>query len=130
MRIGPKIYFDKQTGTPIVTTAQVSGDVVNTTVEQDFMAFKALSERVPETVGMIQLEYGEYEMDFSESLSYRVNPETLELEFTYPDPNAPENPPVFVAPLTEQVAQLRAADLDNKEAIASLFEMVLMGGGI
>ena len=128
--VGRKIYFDKLTGNPLVNTGEHYGNVLETTTEQDFEIYTALSERNPETVGLLELEYGQYADEFTQASGYRVNPETGTLEFSYPDPNAPEDPPVFVAPLTEQVAQLQAADLDNKEAIASLFEMVLMGGGI
>ena len=131
MEIGHKLYYDKETGVIVQHIWEASGEwIVETSREKDFADFPALSERNPETVGLLELEYGQYADEFTQASGYRVNPETGTLEFAYPDPNAPEDPPVYRAPLTEQVAQLQAADLDNKEAIASLFEMVLMGGGI
>ncbi|GIP56174.1 hypothetical protein [Paenibacillus vini] len=127
MQIGRKIYYEKSTGFVIVDTRPRSGNVRETTQEEDFANYTALAERVPETVGVIQLEYGQYEEDFAECNGYRVNLDTLELEFSYPDPSNPEQPPAYQKPLTEQIAELRASDLDNKEAIASLLEMTLGG---
>ncbi|MGE7828886.1 hypothetical protein [Paenibacillus sp. NPDC093718] len=128
--IGNRIYFDKLTGEVIIQTGhrRVFDEYVVPTVEDDFRAFVKLSERNPETVGVLELEYGQYAQDFAESDGYQINPETLELEFFYRDPNDPEQPPVFQKPLSEEVEALKAADLDNKEAIALLFEMQLTGG--
>jgi hypothetical protein len=105
--IGRKVYYDKATGNVIVDTGEMMGAVVETTIDQDFETYQALKERVRDTVGVIQLEYGQYAGDFAQCNGYRVNPETLELEFSYPDPNSTEpQEPVFVKPLTEQVKEL------------------------
>lgn len=46
--------------------------------------------------------------DFAQSNGYRVNHETLELEFSYTDPNDPEpQEPVFQPPLTQQIAEVK-----------------------
>ncbi|PDO11564.1 MAG: hypothetical protein BLM47_00030 [Candidatus Reconcilbacillus cellulovorans] len=134
-QIGRRIYFDKQTGNVIVDTGERSGAVIETTVEQDFETYRALAERVPETVDYIQLEYGQFAEDFRECSGYRVNPETREIEFSYPDPNQPEAPPVYQRPLSEQIARLEAElatareeRLAAMEAIAELYE-TLIGGG-
>lgn len=124
MNIGRKIYFDKISGNVLVETGERSGDVRLTTVEEDFATYSELAKRIPETVGMIQLEYGQYAQDFAESNGYRVNPDTQELEFSYPDPNAPEAPPVFQKPLTEEIEELKQADIENKQAIAELTMMI------
>lgn len=108
MVIGRKIYWDKVTGNVIVDTGQRSGSVRETTQEEDFATYKELAERVPEMVGMIQLEYGQYEQDFAQASGYRVNPQTKQLEFSYPDPNAPDpEHPAFQKPLSEQVRELQ-----------------------
>lgn len=110
MQIGSKIYYDKATGNVLVNTGDRSGDVIETTQEQDFAAYKALSERKPETVGVIQLEYGQYAQNFAECNGYRVNLDTLKLEFSYPDPSDPTpEQPVFQKPLSDEVVELRQA---------------------
>ncbi|MFD2171435.1 hypothetical protein [Tumebacillus lipolyticus] len=75
MQIGRKIYYDKAIGNVLVDTGERSGNVVETTIEQDFAAYFALAERVPETVGMLQLQYGEHADNFARYL-YRIDPAT------------------------------------------------------
>jgi len=114
--VGSRIYFDKLTGEVLVDTGhrRVLDDFVVPSVEDDFRVFTKLSERNPETVGMLELEYGQYADDFREAdksfyngYGYRVNPDTQTLEFAYPDPNEPEAPPVFRKPLTQEVDELK-----------------------
>ncbi|MFC9706969.1 hypothetical protein ACFTRD_02275 [Paenibacillus sp. NPDC056933] len=107
MKIGPKIYYDKETGNVIVNTGHRSGDVVETTREQDFAAFAALAERVPETVDMIQLDYDAYSADYAEGgIITRIDMETMEPLFTYPDPVDPETPQEPRPALSKQVEAL------------------------
>ncbi|MNP01469.1 hypothetical protein D3C76_932850 [compost metagenome] len=120
MHIGRKIYYDVLTGNVIVDTGERTGHVRETTLEEDFTTYTALAERVPETVGCLQLAYSQYAQDFAECNSYRVNPDTLELEFSYPDPNDPEAEPIYRKPLSTEVDELKQADIENKQAIADL----------
>lgn len=109
-QIGRKIYYDKATGNVIVDTGEMMGAVVETTIDQDFETYQALKERVRDTVDVIQLEYGRYSADFAQCNGYRVNPETLELEFSYPDPNETEQQEqVYQKPLTEQLKETQQA---------------------
>ncbi|WP_153123291.1 hypothetical protein [Peribacillus tepidiphilus] len=109
-QIGRKIYYDIATGNIIMDTGERQGSVIATTVDQDIATFTALSERNRETFDVIELEFGQYAADFAQCNGYRVNPQTLELEFSYPDPNATEpQEPVFVKPLTEQVKELEVS---------------------
>lgn len=106
-KIGRKIYYDKATGNVILDTGEKMGAVIETTIDQDYETYQALKERVRDTVGVIQLEFGQYAEDFAQCNGYRVNPETLELEFSYPDPNATEpQEPVYRKPLSEQIGEL------------------------
>ncbi|AIQ31627.1 hypothetical protein P40081_28430 [Paenibacillus sp. FSL P4-0081] len=128
MQIGRKIYYEKSTGNILVDTGERSGDVVETTQEQDFTSYVAISERIPETVGMIKLEYGQYNQDFAECSGYRVNPGNGKLEFSYPDPNeVPGEPsnPVYQQPLTEQIATLEQRTEANEAAILALLDFGL-----
>lgn len=124
-QIGRKLYFDKLSGGVIVDTGERSGFVRETTREEDFAAYQTLAERVADTVGCIQLEYGQYAQDFAECNSYRVNLDTLELEFSYPDPGETDpQEPAYQKPLSVEVAELKASDTENKQAIAELTMMI------
>ena len=125
MKIGRKIYYEKLTGNVLVDTGERQGSVVPKTIAQDIQTFTALSERNRESFDCVELEYGQYAQDFAECDGYRVNQETKELEFSYPDPNNedPESEPVYQKPLSEEVEKLKLEDLNNKEAIADLYVM-------
>lgn len=128
MDIGRKVYYEKTTGNIILITSEMSGDVIPSTREQDFNSYGALSGRDPETVGLIELEYGQYAEEFTKAAGYRVNPDSRSLEFSYPDANSPEEPPVYQAPLTEQVAQLQAETAALNLAIIDVWETIAGGG--
>ncbi len=123
MKIGRKIYYELETGNVIQNTGERSDVVVETTREQDFAFYVSLSERVPETVGCLQLEYGEYAQDFAECNGYRVDVsgETPSLLFSYPEPGEPGEQPVYRRPLSEQVAEQEQRLADVELALADLF---------
>lgn len=121
-QIGRRIFYDKATGNVIQDTGERSGSVVDTTIEQDIAVYPALAERYRDTFDVIELEYGQYAQDFATCTGYRVDVETGTLEFTYPDPNAPEEPPVYQKPLSEEVAALKT----DKE---KLFQQVAEANG-
>lgn len=107
MQIGARIYYDKSTGNIIQEVGQRSGDVVETTTEQDFAAYVALAERIPESVGMLQLEYGVHDADYEAGGRItRINLDTMEPLFTYPDPENPETPQEPQPALSKQVETL------------------------
>lgn len=126
MQIGRRIYYDKATGNVILDTGERSVGVVETTIEQDFQSYIVLQARVPENVGVIQLEYEQYDQDFAACNGYRVNPSTLQLEFSYPDPSQPEQPPVYRKPLSEEVADLWNAQAETNTTILELMELTLL----
>ncbi|SET86249.1 hypothetical protein SAMN05216389_1463 [Oceanobacillus limi] len=125
MQVGKKVYYDILTGNVILDTGERQGSVIPTTVEQDVQTYKILTERNRETFDVIELEYGQYRQDFRESNGFRVNPETKDLEFSYPDPNEEPQEPVYQKPLSEEVDKLKTEDLNNKEAIADLYVMTM-----
>lgn len=125
MQIGRKIYYDKITGNIIVDTGDREGSVVETTIEWDYQAYTALAERTPETVGMIQLKYGQYWQDFMECNGYRINLDTLQIEFSYPDPNNPAQEPIYQKPLSEEVEGIKSSVADLEMAMASI-----LGGAV
>jgi len=128
LNIGRRIYYDKATGNIIVDTGERSGHVVPTTIEQDFATYKDLSERVPETVGVLELQFGQYAEDFAACHGYRVDVsgETPTLVFSYPDPSNPEAPPVYRKPLSEEVAELK----QRQELMQAALDELILGGGV
>ncbi|GIO13042.1 hypothetical protein J19TS2_25970 [Cohnella xylanilytica] len=122
MEIGRKIYYDKSTGNTIIEIGERSGDVVETTQEGDFAAYVALQERVPGTVGVLQLEYGQFAQDFAECSGYRVDVSGDEptLQFSYPEGNEEPEEPVFQTPLSEQVKTLKTTVEDQQQTIDDL----------
>lgn len=84
--IGFKLYYEKATGNEILTIPEVhNAKATETTKEQDFATYPVLQARDPETVGVKQLAYGENRDAFQLANSWKVNVETDELEFEYPN---------------------------------------------
>lgn len=59
MQIGRKIYYDKTTGNIIQECGEREGSVIQTSLEFDFNTYPSLFGRVKDTVGVIQLPYGQ-----------------------------------------------------------------------
>lgn len=123
--IGRRIFFDVLTGRVIAMSGETRGNFTPTNAEQDIANFKSLTELNSNAFDYIELPFGAYAQDFAECNGYRVNPETKELEFSYPDPNEPEEPPVYEKPLSEQIKEL---ELKTDEAIMELSMVIAMGG--
>jgi hypothetical protein len=110
--VGYKIYYELSTGNVILTIPDNPNvDAVPTTKEQDFSIYPVLAARAPETVGVIQLEYGQYKAEFQSARSWKVNPETKEIIFEFPK---------YVPPLTEQIEALKQENSNLKEENASI----------
>ncbi|MDH6674670.1 uncharacterized protein YceH (UPF0502 family) [Paenibacillus sp. LBL] len=133
--IGERIFYERATGIVLVTTPSYFGDVAPMTIDEYIQIYPVLRERDRNSFDVLEVEYGQYEEDFMTARSWRVNLETKSLEFSYPDPNDPEAPPVFQQPLTEQVKALEAenaelkklieqTDRENKNAIFEIYTMI------
>lgn len=123
MEIGRKVYYEKITGNTIISTSEMKGNVIKSTIDQDFEMLLPLQNYVRESVGVMELEYGEFSQDFRECNGVRVNLDTLELEFSYPDPSQEEpQEPVYIKPLTEQVEELKSQNTDLMIALAEMAE--------
>jgi hypothetical protein len=118
-----RIFYDKTTGERIHEIGR-EGDFTLPTIEQDIVTYTALSERNRETFDVIELPFGAYAQDFAECNGYRVNVETRELEFSYPDPNAPQDPPVFQRPLSEQIKEQKQYTQQLNDDLMSLSDYV------
>ncbi|MDT3416186.1 hypothetical protein QO009_002054 [Brevibacillus aydinogluensis] len=107
--IGRKIYYDKLTGNVLVDTGERAGFVRETTQEEDFQTYAALAERIPETVGCLQLEYGQDSDKFAKYL-YRVDPNTQTIIWDLTEPTA-------------SLEQVKAAKIDflNTECTKAIY---------
>jgi hypothetical protein len=72
LQIGRKIYYELSTGNVILDTGERQGSVVETSTTDDFETYVVLSQRVPSTVGCIQLGFGDYASNFAQYL-YHVD---------------------------------------------------------
>lgn len=124
MKIGRKIYYEITSGNILVDTGERQGSVMSTTVEQDIVAYKVLSERNRDTFDYIELEYGQYREDFLHATSYRVNPKTRELVFSY-DKIDEDTELIYQEPLTEKVARLEKESIITMAALADKHEETL-----
>ncbi|OMF31950.1 hypothetical protein [Paenibacillus peoriae] len=122
MKIGPKVYWRKTSGEVIFITPQVESASARETDKADDMGFyPQLKGYDPEQLDVLKLEFNKYTEDFRHTISYMVNPDTKTMEFTYPSNSGSESE----KPLIDQVAELRQADLDNKDSIAGLIQIVM-----
>lgn len=129
MEIGSRIYYDKITGDILAYVGERSGNVVETSIEDDIFTYKILSERNRQSFDYIQLEYGKYRQDFLECNGYRINPETLELEFSYPDPNIPpdEQEVIYQKPLSVKLNELNQKVQQQDAVIEEILFEILPG---
>lgn len=121
-----RIFYDTETGERIVEVGRSEGMVIPS-VERDIETYSALSGRNKNTFDLLEIPFNSYAQDFAESSDYRVNPKTKKLEFSYPDPNQPNEPQPYHKPLTEQIEELRTENIATMEALAEVYEMALRG---
>jgi hypothetical protein len=127
MQIGRKIYYELQTGDVVlVVPEKFSG--IETNKEQDFAMYETLSIRNPETVGVVELEYGQYSSDFQTCNSVRVDLASGDLLFNYPIFEQPLS--VAVNALRTENTELRAQNQTLNQQVADLEMAIasLLGG--
>lgn len=121
MNIGRKLFYDLQTGDVIFDTGERSGNVVELTDDEWIERIEALNVRVRDTFGTIELDYGDFAQDFAGCNGYKVDVASGALVFSYPDPSAPDAPPVYQPPLSVKVAEQETRIADLELALADLF---------
>lgn len=124
IQVGRMIFYDKGTGQVLITTPSQQSTHVYDNPEDLVTLYPDLRDRDRNTFDVIQLDYGQYDRDFEQAINWQVNLDNKTLEFIYPDPNNPEEPQPFRKPLTEEVEDLKRADIENKQAIAELTMMI------
>lgn len=132
MDIGRRIYYELSTGNVVFDTGERSGIAEPTTVDQDFEMQANLQNRVRDTLGIIELEYGQFRQDFSAMLGFTVDPKTEELIFKYPQMYDGETPPESIPepellpPLSVSLQQLKERQDAADAAIVMLMDISMM----
>ncbi|MBE2923897.1 hypothetical protein HPJ95_05040 [Anoxybacillus flavithermus] len=121
-----RAYYDKLTGNGLVWYAFTNELYRIPTFEEDYQSFIDLSQRNADTIGWIDFENGAHYQDFLQSNGFRViDPETKQIEFSYPGPIATESQEqVFQKPLTEQMKELER----RQQIIQQALDDLLLGG--
>ncbi|WP_148266406.1 hypothetical protein [Paenibacillus polymyxa] len=102
-------------------TPQIESESARETTKEDDMGFyPQLKGYDPEQVDVLKLEFDKYTEDFYHATSYRVNPDTKTMEFTYPSNSGSDSPPT--KPLTDQVAELKTRQDSTEAAMLALMD--------
>lgn len=126
-RLGRRFFWIKSTGNIVAERGEMA-EGIESTKEEDFAVYAELKPYEPDAIEMTTFEPGQFAEEFETASSWRFNPSTGEIEFAYPDPTNPEQPPVYQPPLTAQVAELKAETAALNLAIIDVWE-TLAGGG-
>lgn len=128
--LGRRFFWVKTTGNIIAQRNEMPAGV-ESTKEEDFQAYIELQSYDPDAVEMTTFEPGQYKEEFEMATDWRINPDTGEIEFLFPDPDNPEEPPVYRKPLTQEVDELNTTmgtllleSANDKATIASLEDTV------
>lgn len=131
-QIGTKIYYCNLTGNVIKIIGDMQGYVKETTFKEDYLIYKELNEKEKETIGLIQLEYGQYEILSKDSTGVMVDLETKELIFSYEPIPVPPLEPTWEEKIDDKISILEGEQkaqneeiLSNMLATTEVFEMIL-----
>lgn len=114
-QIGTKIYYCNLTGNVIKIIGDMQGYVKETSVEEDFLIYEELKERSKESVGLIQLEYGEYAILSKDSTGVMVDLDTKELIFTYEEMPQPPAEPTWEEVVNNKISTLEKENIKFKK---------------
>lgn len=138
-KIGTKIYYCLFTGEVITILYDKQGYVIDTTFDEDYEIYPALSERHKSSIGLLKFEFGEYPRLSEGSTGVMVNLETKELIFSYEElPQEPTEPTEIeiiqekISILQEENKNLKTEQEQQNEEIlvnmlanTEMFEMIL-----
>lgn len=128
MNIGRRLYYIKITGDIALDTGERSGNVIATTVDDDFAIYAALTHYNRDALGVMELEYGQHAEDFRICNGVRVDvsTETHALLFSYPPEGGgvPEEP-VYQAPMQQRISTLERQLTDTQVAMTEVYEQLL-----
>lgn len=127
MEIGRRLYYVLRTGEVVLDTGERRGDVIATTVDDDFKIYTALSRFNRDTLGVMELDFGHLKEDFQKSSGIRIDVTGTKptLLFSFPPEPGEEQPeePIFhpstqgrIAVLEQQLTETQIALTESYEA--------------
>jgi len=122
LKIAKKIYYDLATGNVIQEIGEREGSVIETTAEEDFQSYISLAERVPSTVGVVQLTWGQYREKFG-VYHYAI----LDGAIVWGDLIDIDSPPIIVQPTNQEVID---GQLILMDVMATMYEGMLEKGTV
>ena len=117
-QIGTKIYYCNLTGNVIKIIGDMQGYVKETTFDEDYLIYQELNEREKESIGLIQLGYGEYAILSKDSTGVMVDLDTNELIFTYEEIPQPPAEPTWEEVINDKISTLEEENIKLKESQA------------
>ena len=127
MKIAKKIYYDLATGNVIQEIGEREGSVVETTLDQDFESYASLTERVKDTIGVIQLEYGQYRDKFGVYYYNIVDNKIVWGDLINPDVPIPQPTNQEVMDAQKEIADTQMTMMD---VIATMYEDMIAKGTV
>lgn len=113
-----KIYYEKETG-EIIHQAFYNYEI-KPNLDSDYANLIALNSRVKESIALLVLRNGAYAQDFQEGRLIKIDPESQELIFEYPNPENPDEPIIPDKPLSVEIDEVKQ---ENKLLQQSLLEL-------
>lgn len=120
MNVGRTIFYDIDTGEILVDTFEKTGNASYKEPEYYIPKYWRLSERNKGTFDYIELPYGAYAQDFREGRLIKIDPESQELIFEYPNPENPDEPIIPEKPLSVEIEEVKQ---ENQLLQQSLLEL-------
>ena len=117
-QIGTKIYYCLLTGNVIKIIGDCQGYVRETTFDEDYEIYSELKEREKSSIGLLQIEYGEYPKLSKGSTGVMVNLETKELIFSYEELPTPPQEPTEIEIIQEKISILEAENKTLKQELS------------
>lgn len=102
-----RLYYLISNGQVFFETRTDHIGVRTLSIEEELKTYRTLLEMNIDKIDVIEIGVNDYAQDFAESNGYRVNPETKQLQFSYPDPNEPAKEPEYIKPLSQEVDELK-----------------------
>ncbi|APQ57721.1 hypothetical protein VK72_02560 [Paenibacillus polymyxa] len=122
-KFGRRIFYRKTTGEVLLIRGEAQGDVIESTIDDDFGFYPEIKALDRDQVGVLQLEYGQHTEDFALAIAYRVDPATQSMLFTFPTDKPDDSVPVPQKPLADQVAELKTRQDSTEAAMLALMDV-------
>ena len=123
-QIGTKIYYCLLTGNVIKVIGDMQGYVRETTFDVDIEIYTELKERDRDSIGLLQLNYGEYPKLSQNATGVMVDLETKELKFSYDE--LPQEPiePTEIEIMQNEIKELKEELTQIQTSIDSLTSLL------